>query len=80
MLGSKRSLITGDHKTTAVAICKRNRYFAEGDQALTGTEVDELSEDQLNEVLEKVTVYARVSPKNKIRIVRARQTKGHILR
>jgi len=45
---------------------------------LTGTELDELSEDQLNEVLEKVTVYARVSPENKIRIVRAWQTKGHI--
>ena len=71
-------MITGDHKTTAVAIAKEIGIFAEGDQALTGTELDELTEDQLNEVLEKVTVYARVSPENKIRIVRAWQTKGHI--
>lgn len=76
--GIKTIMITGDHKTTAVAIAKEIGIFAEGDQALTGTELDELSEDQLNEVLEKVTVYARVSPENKIRIVRAWQTKGHI--
>ncbi|EOS7718970.1 cation-translocating P-type ATPase [Enterococcus hirae] len=76
--GIKTIMITGDHKTTAVAIAKEIGIFAEGDQALTGTELDELTEDQLNEVLEKVTVYARVSPENKIRIVRAWQTKGHI--
>ena len=66
--GIKTIMITGDHKTTAVAIAKEIGIFAEGDQALTGTELDELTEDQLNEVLEKVTVYARVSPENKIRI------------
>lgn len=78
--GIKTIMITGDHKTTAVAIAKEIGIFAEGDQALTGTELDELTEDQLNEVLEKVTVYARVSPENKIRIVRAWQTKDTFLR
>lgn len=51
--GIKTIMITGDHKTTAVAIAKQIRIFEEGNLALTGTELDELTEDQLNEVLEK---------------------------
>ncbi|WP_086350693.1 cation-translocating P-type ATPase [Candidatus Enterococcus clewellii] len=76
--GIKTIMITGDHKTTAVAIAKEIGIFKEGDMALTGTELDELSEPQLVDVLKKVSVYARVSPENKIRIVRAWQTMGHI--
>ncbi|EOH91137.1 cation-translocating P-type ATPase [Enterococcus pallens] len=76
--GMKTVMITGDHKTTAVAIAKEIGIFAEGDQALTGTELDQLSELELKERLEKITVYARVSPENKIRIIRAWQSKGKI--
>lgn len=76
--GIKTIMITGDHKTTAVAIAKDIGIFSEGDEALTGAELDELTDTQLNDVLEKVTVYARVSPENKIRIVRTWQEKGHV--
>ncbi|MBL1229697.1 cation-translocating P-type ATPase [Enterococcus sp. BWB1-3] len=76
--GIKTIMITGDHKTTAVAIAKEIGIFSEGDQALTGTELDALSEEELKGILAKATVYARVSPENKIRIVRAWQEKGNI--
>ena len=71
-------MITGDHKTTAVAIAKEIGIFQQGDLALTGAELDQLSEAELAEQLEQITVYARVSPENKIRIVRAWQDKGKI--
>ena len=71
-------MITGDHKTTAVAIAQEIGIAQEGDLALTGTELDALSEEELTNQLEKITVYARVSPENKIRIVRAWQGKGKI--
>ncbi len=74
--GIKTVMITGDHKTTAVAIAQEIGIAAEGDLALTGTELDRLSESELADQLEKITVYARVSPENKIRIVRAWQDKG----
>lgn len=76
--GIKTVMITGDHKTTAVAIAQEIGIAAEGDLALTGTELDRLSESELADQLEKITVYARVSPENKIRIVRAWQDKGKI--
>ena len=76
--GIKTVMITGDHKTTAVAIAQEIGIAAEGDLALTGTELDRLSESELADQLEKITVYARVSPENKIRIVRAWQEKGKI--
>ena len=76
--GIKTVMITGDHKTTAVAIAREIGISEEGDMALTGTELDALTEEELLQDLEKITVYARVSPENKIRIVRAWQSKGHI--
>ncbi|MDT2595435.1 cation-translocating P-type ATPase [Enterococcus dongliensis] len=76
--GIQTVMITGDHKTTAVAIAKEIGIFQPGDQALTGVELDQLSEVELAEKLAKITVYARVSPENKIRIVRAWQEKGKI--
>lgn len=76
--GIKTVMITGDHKTTAVAIAKQIGIFAEGDLALTGVELDELTDEELAASLEKITVYARVSPENKIRIVRSWQAKGKI--
>lgn len=76
--GIKTVMITGDHKTTAVAIAKEIGIFNSGDTALTGAELDALSEDELTDLLENISVYARVSPENKIRIVRAWQSKGHI--
>ena len=76
--GIKTVMITGDHKTTAVAIAQEIGIAQEGDLALTGTELDALSEEELTNQLEKITVYARVSPENKIRIVRAWQDKGKI--
>ncbi|WP_195918777.1 cation-translocating P-type ATPase [Lactococcus lactis] len=71
--GIKTIMITGDHKTTAQAIAKDIGLMNEGDMALTGQELDALTEDELRENLEKISVYARVSPENKIRIVRAWQ-------
>ncbi|MCL2192494.1 MAG: cation-translocating P-type ATPase [Treponema sp.] len=71
-------MITGDHKTTAYAIAKEIGIANEGDIAVTGMELDAMSEDELMEKLENISVYARVSPENKIRIVRAWQKKGQI--
>ncbi|MHA6250552.1 cation-translocating P-type ATPase [Oceanobacillus sp. CAU 1775] len=76
--GIKTVMITGDHKTTAVAIAKEIGISSEGDLALTGQELDALSDEALYEKLERISVYARVSPENKIRIVRAWQKKGKI--
>ena len=72
-------MITGDHKTTAAAIAKDIGIMDEGDIALTGQELDSLTDEELDEKLEHIPVYARVSPEHKIRIVRAWQEKGMIV-
>ncbi len=77
--GIKPIMITGDHKITASAIARRIWIMKEGDLAITGPELDKMSQDELNEKLEHISVYARVSPDNKIRIVNAWQEKGHIV-
>lgn len=77
--GIKPVMITGDHKITASAIAKRIGIMKEDDLAITGPELDNMSQDELNERLEHISVYARVSPDNKIRIVNAWQEKGHIV-
>ncbi len=76
--GIKTIMITGDHKTTAQAIAKDIGLMNEGDMALTGQELDALTEEELRENLEKISVYARVSPENKIRIVRAWQNEHQV--
>lgn len=76
--GIKTVMITGDHKTTAKAIALDIGIFEDGDLALTGSELDALSDKELDEKLEHISVYARVSPENKIRIVKAWQRKGKV--
>ena len=77
--GIKTIMITGDHKLTAVAIAKEIGIFKEGDIVLTGKELESLDEKEFEEIVEKVTVYARVSPEHKLKIVRALKAKGHIV-
>lgn len=79
LAGIKPVMITGDHKVTATAIAKQIGIFGTGDIAVTGAELDAMSEDELNEKIENISVYARVSPENKIRIVNSWQNKGHIV-
>ncbi|KAB2331277.1 cation-translocating P-type ATPase [Bacillus mesophilum] len=76
--GIRTIMITGDHKTTAQAIGKDIGLMDEDDIALTGQELDALSDEELDRKLEDISVYARVSPENKIRIVRAWQKKNRI--
>ena len=76
--GIKTIMITGDHKTTAMAIAKDIGIMDNDDLALTGKELDDLSDNKLDKILDKVSVYARVSPENKIRIVRAWQRKDKV--
>ena len=76
--GIKTVMITGDHKTTAAAIGRDIGIMEEDDLALTGKELDNLSDEELDEKLEHISVYARVSPENKIRIVKAWQRKNKI--
>lgn len=74
----KTVMITGDHKNTAHAIAKEIGIFEEGDMAVTGMELDAMTETELDEKLERISVYARVSPENKFSIVKAWQRKGMI--
>lgn len=76
--GIRTVMITGDHKTTAQAIGRDIGLMDDQDIAVTGQELDQMSEQELDNQLEKIAVYARVSPENKIRIVRAWQKKGKI--
>lgn len=76
--GIRPVMITGDHKITATAIAEQIGIFSEGDMAVTGPELDEMSDVELDENIEKISVYARVSPENKIRIVDAWQRKGAV--
>lgn len=77
--GIRPVMITGDHKITATAIAKQIGIFHDGDMALTGSELDAMSDEELDKNIEKISVYARVSPENKIRIVDAWQRKGNVV-
>ena len=77
--GIKPVMITGDHVVTASAIARELGILLEGDLAITGAELDAMSDRELDEQVEHISVYARVSPENKIRIVKAWQRKGQVV-
>ena len=77
--GIKPVMITGDHVITASAIARELGILLEGDRAITGAELDAMDENELDKQVEHISVYARVSPENKIRIVKAWQKKGQVV-
>ncbi|MBO5321163.1 MAG: calcium-translocating P-type ATPase, PMCA-type [Clostridia bacterium] len=77
--GIKPVMITGDHVITASAIAKALGIMKDGDLAITGAELDAMSDAELDSKITKISVYARVSPENKIRIVKAWQRKGQVV-
>ena len=77
--GIKPVMITGDHVVTASAIARELGILLDGDLAITGAELDKMSDEELDKKVEQISVYARVSPENKIRIVKAWQKKGQVV-
>lgn len=77
--GIKTVMITGDHKITAVAIAKALGILEKEDEAITGAELEEMSDEELTKNIRKYSVYARVSPEHKVRIVKAWQANGEIV-
>ncbi len=77
--GIKPVMITGDHVVTASAIAKELGIMQKNDRAITGAELDAMTDEQLDKEVENISVYARVSPENKIRIVKAWQRKGQVV-
>ena len=77
--GIRPVMITGDHVVTASAIAKELGILEEGDRAVTGTQLDLMPDSELEQQVEHISVYARVSPENKIRIVKAWQRKGQVV-
>ncbi len=77
--GIRPVMITGDHKITAVAIAEEIGLFVEGDKALTGSELEKISDDELFRDVHKYSVYARVAPEHKVRIVKAWQSHREVV-
>ena len=77
--GIRPVMITGDHKLTAVAIAKELDIFRDGDEAITGQDLDAMDQQTLEHRVERYSVYARVSPEHKMRIVQAGQYKGRVV-
>ncbi len=77
--GIKVILITGDHKVTASAIAKEAGIYKDGDHVLTGHDIETLSEEKLIRLLDATTVFARVTPEDKLKIIRAYKKKGEII-
>jgi len=75
----KPVMITGDHRLTAVAIAKEIGFYTEGDLVLTGEDLEKMSDVDLEKVVDKVTVYARVSPMDKLKIVKAWKKRGEVV-
>ncbi len=77
--GIRPVMITGDHKSTAMAIAKEIGIYKEGDLAITGAELEKLSEEEFAESVSKYSVYARVAPEHKVRIVKAWQSQNEVV-
>ena len=77
--GIKTIMITGDHKLTAIAVAKEIGILKEGDLVLTGAELDKMADSEFEKIVEKITVYARMSPEHKMRIVNAFKKQGEIV-
>lgn len=77
--GIRTVMITGDHITTAKAIAQKIGILRNGEEAITGAELSEMNDEVFSERIERISVYARVSPEDKIRIVRIWQQKGHVV-
>jgi Ca2+-transporting ATPase len=77
--GIKTVMITGDHKLTAISVAKEIDMMNNTDSALSGRELDQISDERFEEIVEDVVVYARVSPEHKLRIVKALKKKGNIV-
>lgn len=77
--GIRPVMITGDHKITATAIAKQIGIFTDGDIAMVGTELDSITDKELDQLIGNISVFARVSPENKIRIVESYQRRGAIV-
>lgn len=79
MAGIKPVMITGDHKITAAAIARELKILQDGDRVLTGAELEQMGENGLANAADNVSVYARVSPRHKLMIVKALKKSGHIV-
>ena len=77
--GIKPVMITGDHSVTAVAIARDLGILTEGEEAVTGAELEDISDQDLEERIDRISVYARVSPEHKVRIVKAWQARGQVV-
>jgi len=78
-VGIRSIMITGDHKLTAVAIAKEMGIYKDGDKVLTGEELESTSEKELEKIVDQITVYARVSPMDKLKIVKAWKARGEVV-
>ncbi|GBE05689.1 calcium-transporting ATPase 1 [bacterium BMS3Abin10] len=78
-IGIKPVMITGDHKLTAMAVAGKTGIYREGDKVLTGAELHNMPDNEFNDIVRDVSVYSRVSPMDKLKIVRAWKNKGQIV-
>jgi P-type Ca2+ transporter type 2C len=78
-VGIKPVMITGDHKLTAVAVAKEIGFYEDGDMILTGEELEKMSDEEFEKIVDRVTVYARVSPMDKLKIVKAWKKRGEVV-